>query len=155
MGLNGIIERFLDKKNLDDVNTYGISTMLKKSYDFLRSEITIQEEGAPYDVIALEMVTPLLNVKSLTSILMEAKNNLSDDGILVFDFIEETKPMLTIAKKMESWRGKEEEEVFCYTLIDIASSVTALGMNIASLENVGSIGGKKIVAIFVNKSKAL
>lgn len=155
MGLNGIIERFLDKKNLDDVNTYGISTMLKKSYDFLGSEITIQEEGAPYDVIALEMVTPLLNVKSLTSILMEAKNNLSDDGILVFDFIEETKPMLTIAKKMESWRGKEEEEVFCYTLIDIASSVTALGMNIASLENVGSIGGKKIVAIFVNKSKAL
>jgi hypothetical protein len=155
MSFKGIIEGFLDKKNLDDINAYGISTRLEKAYEFLDNDLKINESGSPYDLLVLEMVTPTLNVKSLTALLMEAKANLADDGVLVFDFIEETHPMLTVAKKMESWRGKEEEEVFCYTLIDIASALTALGMKIAGLEKVGSIGNKQIVAIFVQKDTML
>lgn len=155
MDFKGIIENFLDRDDLDGINAYGVSTRKEKAYDFLESEIHISEKNSPYDLLVFEMVTPTLNVKAFTSLLMEAKSNLADDGVLVFDFIEETHPMLTVAKKMESWRGKEVEEVFCYTLIDIASAVTALGLTISSLEKVGSIGNKQIVAVFVKKEKVL
>lgn len=155
MSLKGIIENFLNKENLDDINAYGISTRLEKAYDFLSDDIKINGNGNPYDLLVLEMVTPTLNVKALTRLLMDAKANLTDDGVMVFDFIEEKHPMLTVAKKMESWRGKDEEDVFCYTLIDIASSLTALGLKIAGIEKVGSIGNKQIVAIFAQKDTAL
>jgi len=151
MSLKVIIENFLDRKELEGMNSYGVSTRIEKDCSFLRNEVTIEEADSPYELIVLEMVTPTLDVKSLTRFLMEAKRNLSDDGVLVFDFIEETRPMLTVAKKMDSWRGKEEEEVYCYTLIDIASALTALGMKIKGLEKVGSIGEKQIVAIFASK----
>jgi hypothetical protein len=153
MSLKDTIENFLNKKDLDNVNAYGISTRIEKAYDFLENDVKINSCGSPYDLLVLEMLTPTLNVKALTAFLMDAKANLAEDGLLVFDFIEETHPMLTVGKKMESWRGKEEEEVYCYTLIDIASALTALGLKISGLDKVGSLGNKQIVAVFVQKIK--
>jgi hypothetical protein len=96
----------------------------------------------------MEMVSPILNIKELTRLLMEAKSALTDEGVLVFDFIEEIRPMLSVARKMESWRGKKEEEVYCYTLIDIASALSALGFKIKNIDKVSSIGDKQIVVVF-------
>lgn len=151
MGLKKVLENYFVDENVEELCSYGISTRVKKDLPFLNDNLEINTDNK-YDLIVLEMVSPVLDVKSLTAILMKAKLALSDNGVLVFDFIEEIRPMLSVARKMESWRGKDEEEVYCYTLIDIASALSALGLKIKSIDKVDTIGEKQVVAVFAGQN---
>jgi len=151
MCLKNVIENYFGEKDLESLSSFGLSTRNDKDLSFLKDGSVIDTTDQ-YQLLVLEMISPTLDVKSLTSLLMVAKSALSDDGVLVFDFIEEIRPMLSVARKMESWRGKDEEEVYCYTLIDIASALSALGLKIKSIDKVGSIGEKQIVAVFAAKN---
>lgn len=151
MSLKKVLENYFVDENVENLYSYGISTRVIKDLPFLNDNFEIDTDNK-YDLIVLEMVSPVLDVKSLTSILMKAKLALSDNGVLVFDFIEEIRPMLSVARKMESWRGKDEEEVYCYTLIDIASALSALGLKIKSIDKVDTIGEKQVVAVFAGQN---
>lgn len=152
MNLEKVVQEYLDQNNIDCTKAYGITTRKDPSFPFVIQKENLDEKEDKYNLLILDMVSPILNVKNLTKTLLKGKNMLSDDGLMVFDFIEETRPMLTVAKKMESWRGNYEEEVFCYTLIDIASALTAMGMQIVGIEKAGNLGKKQVVAVFTTKA---
>lgn len=151
MSLKQVLENYFGKEKFGMISSYGITTRVEKDLPFFKDGLKIDTDNQ-YDLIVLEMISPILDVKSLTSILMLAKSALSEEGVLVFDFIEEIRPMLSVARKMESWRGKKEEEVYCYSLIDIASALSALGLKIKSIDKEGAIGEKQVVVVFASRN---
>ncbi|MBK5201346.1 MAG: hypothetical protein JJE21_07410 [Spirochaetaceae bacterium] len=151
MSLKRVIGNYLGNEDIDKIYSYGLTTRIIKDLPFLKAGLVI-DTANQYDLIVLEMISPILNVKDFTSILMLAKSALSENGLLVFDFIEELRPMLSVARKMESWRGEKEEDVYGYTLIDIASALSALGLKIKSIDKVDSIGEKQVVVVFASRN---